>query len=106
VRYCARQGGICGGQSVTGLCASIAVFPYQCCSTDSTHVELIYCRKGKVIPGQTFRVLKSESLNGCQISRQSADESGKVSPTHRPPLPARKYSTHPFLLEAESTPGP
>ena len=43
---------------------------------------------------------------GSQISRQSAHEDGKVvSPTHRPPLPPRKYSWHSLLLEAESTPG-
>jgi hypothetical protein len=40
------------------------------------------------------------------ISRQPAYEGGKVSPTHRPPLPARKYSWHSFLLEADSTSGP
>ena len=41
---------------------------------------------------------------GCQISRQSAQEGGRVvSPTHRPPLPPRKYSFYAFLLEAEST---
>jgi hypothetical protein len=35
-----------------------------------------------------------------RIFRQSAHEGAKVvSPTHRPPLP-------PFVLEAESTPGP
>ena len=39
--------------------------------------------------------------------RQSAHESGKVvSPTHRPPLPPRKYSWYSFLFVAESTPGP
>jgi len=44
---------------------------------------------------------------GSQISRQLAHEGGKVvSPTHRPPLPSRKYSWYSFLLEAESTPGP
>ena len=44
---------------------------------------------------------------GSQISRQSAHEGGKVvSPTHRSPLPPRKYSWYSFLLEAESTPGP
>jgi hypothetical protein len=38
---------------------------------------------------------------------QSAHEGGKVvSPTHRPPLAPRKYAWCPFLLEAESTPGP
>jgi hypothetical protein len=39
---------------------------------------------------------------GSQISRQSAREGGKdVSPTHRPPLPPKKYSWYSFLLEAE-----
>jgi hypothetical protein len=39
---------------------------------------------------------------GSQISRQSAHEGGKVfSPTHRPPVPPRKYSWYSFLLEAE-----
>ena len=41
---------------------------------------------------------------GSHISRQSAHEGGKVvSPTHRPPLPRRKYSWYSFLLDAEST---
>jgi hypothetical protein len=43
---------------------------------------------------------------GYQILRQSAHEGGKVSPTHRQPLPPRNYSWYSFLLEAESTPGP
>ena len=53
-------------------------------------------------PGQALRVpVRQDS----QISRQSAHEGGKVvSPTHRPPLPPRKYSWYSFLLEAESTP--
>ena len=34
------------------------------------------------------------------MSRQSAHESGKVSPAHRPSLPPRKYSWYSFLLEA------
>jgi hypothetical protein len=42
---------------------------------------------------------------GSQISRQSAHEGGKVvSPTHRSPLPLRKYSWYSLLLGAESTP--
>ena len=44
---------------------------------------------------------------GSQISRQSAHEGGKVvNPTHRPPVPPRKYSWYSFPLEAESTLGP
>jgi len=38
---------------------------------------------------------------------KTAHEGGKfASPMHRLPLPTRKYSWYPFLLEAESTPGP
>jgi len=42
---------------------------------------------------------------GSQISRQSAQEGGKVvSPRHRPPLRPRKYNWYSLMLQAKSTP--
>lgn len=44
---------------------------------------------------------------GSQISRQQGHEGGQVvSSKHRPPLIPSMYSSYPFLLEVESTPGP
>jgi len=66
--------------------------------------SLMFYYKFHYRPGQTLR---APEVRGCQISRQLAHESGKVvSPTHRSPLPKRKYSWYSFLLEAKSTPGP
>jgi hypothetical protein len=45
-------------------------------------------------------------VDAPRISRQSAREGGNISPTHRPPLPPRRYSWYSRLLEAEWTPGP
>ena len=55
-------------------------------------------KKDKAIPLQAW--------TGPEGSRQSAHEGGKVvSPTHRSPLPPRKYFWYSSLLEAELTLG-
>jgi len=54
--------------------------------------------KGKAVPLQAWA--------GPEGSRRLRLPDFKVvSPTHRPPLPPRKYSWYSFLLEAECTPG-
>jgi len=53
-----------------------------------------------------LQALKAPGDWGSQIS-QSVHEGGKtVSPTHRLPLPRKKYSWYSFMLHAESLPGP
>ena len=82
-------------QNVQTIAYSFSVF----CSKKSVPLQ-----KGKALPLQALMVPGGW---GFQISRQSAREGGKVvSPTHRLPLPPRKYSWYSFLLEAEWTPGP
>ena len=60
-------------------------------------MEAVYKGKGKAFPLQAFdRPLGSQEVEAPRISRQSAQEGGKVvSPTHRLSLPpGRISSTH------------
>jgi hypothetical protein len=69
--------------------------------------HVIYKGKGNAIPSLALKALRVPRGGGSQTSRQLAHEGGKVlSPTHRPPLPPRKYSWYSFPFEAESTSGP
>jgi hypothetical protein len=53
------------------------------------------------------RLLRRQEVEAPKISRQSADEGGKViSPTDRLPLPPRRHPWYSFLLEAEPSSGP
>ena len=70
-------------------------------------VILIEIKMVKQFQYWTGHTLKVPGSWCSQISRQSVHEGGKVvRPTHRPPLPLRKYSWYSFLSEAESTPVP
>ena len=61
--------------------------------------------KAKQSPYRPRQTLSVPGDWGSQISWQSAHEGSQVvSRTHWPPLPTRKYSSYPFLLEVESTP--
>jgi len=55
--------------------------------------------KGKGIPSKPGQALRVLEVRGSQMSRQSPHEGGKVaSPTHRPPLPPKKYSWYPRAI--------
>ena len=61
--------------------------------------------KGKVIPVQAYyRPLGFQEVEAPRflVSRYMK----VVSPTHRLPLPSRKFSRYSFLLEVESAPAP
>jgi hypothetical protein len=80
------------------------------CTLQNICRDDIYSKGKKKVKQSHYRsgqALRVPGVWGSQISWQLAHESGKVvNPTHRPPLPPRKYSWYSFLLEAESTPGP
>ena len=62
--------------------------------------------KGKSVPLQAWTGPEDSRKLRFPDFMTTAQECGKVvSPTHRTPLPPRKYSWYSFLLEAESTPG-
>jgi hypothetical protein len=72
------------------------------------NVEMLHLHlKGKEVPFQAWSGPEGSRKLRYPDFMTTAQDGGKVvSPTHRPPLPPRKYTWYSFLLEAESTPGP
>jgi hypothetical protein len=90
------------------VCNKPTDFPYRDAFENTLSWQL--AATTKKVKQSRYRPVQALRVPGgwdSQISRQSAHEGSKVvSPTHRPPLPHRKYSWYLFLLEAESTPWP
>jgi hypothetical protein len=75
------------------------------CDKRKSHIssELHVIYKGKAIPLQAWT--GPESSMRLRVPDFKKIGGKVVSPTHRTPLPLRKYSWYSFLLEAESTSG-
>jgi len=87
------------GQFSTAIILHMRVFKKQVTRNEELRIKV---KQTHYVP-----TLRAPGVWGSQILRKSAHEGGKVvSPTHRPPLPPRKYSWYSFLIEAESNPGP
>jgi len=78
--------------------------------TSCTDFAKMFCKTGPIsgkIKLYLYKPLGLQKVEAPKISRQLAQESGKVvSPTHRPRLPPRVYFWYSFRIEAELTPGP
>jgi len=88
------------------------LFPYRVIGQGVTlpkhpHLAPRLKNKGKALPLQAWSGPEgSRKLRFPDYMTRAQDGGKVVSPTHRPPLPPRKYSWYSFLLEAESTSGP
>ena len=66
------------------------------CEPDEDLARLKRVKKVKQPLDRPGRSLTVPGGWGSHVSKQWAHEGGKVSPTHRPPLPSRKYSRYSF----------